>query len=559
MTKQIALLSVFFSFVFTAVQAKHVDLSSKADEFRSYYHSLVQASHSGISKDQVDATLLIHPNMGVTVNASMKDNGVKFFELNAEKFSSVDYLPKALYEVTKNTDVNQTEKTSKEAIYTALMKKPITVVILPGIFSEFSSVYVFDQIFKGDSKLKSDWANFNSRPLDMGSIPAEIRKSLDPNRTKPAVFFTHDRQFQMDKFQLPGSMDGKVNAEMGHIVSMASVDSGGEPIVNLIQFHSEALTLESLGNTDFKARIFNRRLSKAFAILGSPIPENIVFIGHSRGTIVALAMLAQAHKEKLPWVKNVRAMGALGGVVFGAEDADVAFGMPKPKKAPQPGEEEKPAQPELSYQHTLALEGIYKDTPVGIQLETHHYKSVVNQIRVVHSNLLKLRRFFAILSGKESAIVPPVTSIELTALEDDTPPAEEPTDAQKLSKLDTLKDIAQKVVALQADIKSFDGMIKRGLFSPAYDQLIDFATKMASFTSMEIPEKPSVFDFYALVKLYKNVISDYSTMVLKFSRLTQALYNGAKSLTTDSRIHWWANNILPPHVHYYAFAGNHVS
>ena len=184
----------------------------------------------------------------------------------------------------------------------------LTIVIIPGIFSEFIDTKVFEEVFsKKTSSFRSSWRKQLSRYRKLIRAKESGLKLQDRS--------DHDLQYSLQEL-------GYVDRRIEDLIAVSSVDDkDGSSLINVITFKTERLSLESFGDTAVKADIFSRRLNKFFSILGV-IPKNIAFLGYSRGTCVGLEMLSQAKKNKEAWLPYVRAMISMGGVTYGSELAD---------------------------------------------------------------------------------------------------------------------------------------------------------------------------------------------------------------------------------------------
>jgi hypothetical protein len=82
---------------------------------------------------------------------------------------------------------------------------------------------------------------------------------------------------------------------LSELIDAASIDdANGKPLVKVILFNTKLGSLESLGDNGKRAEIFNRRLAKYLQLTGD---QNLVFLGYSRGTPLALEMVAQAKSK----------------------------------------------------------------------------------------------------------------------------------------------------------------------------------------------------------------------------------------------------------------------
>ncbi|MEZ4743091.1 MAG: hypothetical protein R3B45_11715 [Bdellovibrionota bacterium] len=212
-----------------------------------------------------------------------------FLEGLSKKYK--DFRPYMLYEEGKKNKIGK-EFSEGDAIY----RKPITFVLVPGVFGEFISTRPMQELFSlQDSVYSMQFKDAlkKANPSDVG-----------------------DRHFQL-------SLEKEVDLPLDKLVFATSFENSfsRKTEFQLIGLGMPEWSLESLGLNSEVADIYIRRLTKFFNIMG--IPDNIVFVGYSRGAAVALEIMTKI-KEK-SWAENVRGVVTLGGVVFGSDLADQAL------------------------------------------------------------------------------------------------------------------------------------------------------------------------------------------------------------------------------------------
>lgn len=176
----------------------------------------------------------------------------------------------------------------------ALSKRPITLVVIPGIFGEFIRVRPFESVLARPSQAKSDF------------MAAAARARADQNAARRAI--GTDETYSSEDVALVS----KPLEELVHVGEVA-------PNIKVVFMFPRLASLETLGDLKNRAAIFNRRLEKYLELSGD---QNLAFVGFSRGTTYGLEMISQAQAAGKPWVSRVRAMISLGGVVFGSSAAD---------------------------------------------------------------------------------------------------------------------------------------------------------------------------------------------------------------------------------------------
>ena len=176
-----------------------------------------------------------------------------------------------------------------------LESRPITMVIVPGIFGEFIPTRGFEDVLSQPSQ---------DRTTFKGLVGA-AHAANDPN----AIDLSFDLYKQKEIV--------KPLSDLIHVGNISN--KAGKPIARVVLLFTPEMSLESMGGLEDHAAMFNRRLSKYMAITGS---QDLALIGYSRGTVLGLEMLAQAKTQNLPWLSNVKGMISLGGVSWGSTLAD---------------------------------------------------------------------------------------------------------------------------------------------------------------------------------------------------------------------------------------------
>lgn len=178
----------------------------------------------------------------------------------------------------------------QKQILNLIREKQITFVIVPGVLGEFINTRAFEEIFSRASTYKNTWNSL-------------VRLS---NAT--------DERFDLQK-------NGLKTELLSDLVNAASIDdANGRPLIKVVILKTFLGSLESVGSNAEQAKIFNRRLEKYVKLSQD---KNLVLLGYSRGTPLALEMLVQAKAEKLSYLKSVKTLVSYAGVVMGSTLADV--------------------------------------------------------------------------------------------------------------------------------------------------------------------------------------------------------------------------------------------
>lgn len=169
-------------------------------------------------------------------------------------------------------------------------KKTLTIVVVPGVLGEFIDVRAFEEVFAKNSFAKRQWAQLNN------------------------TYKTMDKRFALEKMS-------EQPQRLSELVDVASIDDAvGKPMVKLVILRTILGSLESVGSNSNTAAQFNRRLQKYINLTND---QNIVLLGYSRGTPLALEMVTQAQKQGLSYLARVKALVSYAGVVSGSALADI--------------------------------------------------------------------------------------------------------------------------------------------------------------------------------------------------------------------------------------------
>ncbi|RYZ98897.1 MAG: hypothetical protein EOP11_20100 [Proteobacteria bacterium] len=185
----------------------------------------------------------------------------------------------------------------------ALKSRELTIVILPGVFAEFIKNRAFEEVLEKESAFKEEFSAAVKAAQERGEAAAE--DSVDFVRAHGTKEASEITSLPMDKLLSVGEMNVAGNR------------------VRVVLLGTPFSSMESLGRSDQRVDVFTRRLEKYLALTG---PQDLAFVGYSRGTILGLDMLAAAKKKKSPWLARTRGLVALGGVVMGSSLADDAIG-----------------------------------------------------------------------------------------------------------------------------------------------------------------------------------------------------------------------------------------
>jgi len=330
------------------IDLKSVAINHQCDLNSSKYFDYVAQNDYPYRK-----TKDIHNN-SVIVKAHFSKAENNAYCLLQDTFQSLNAkTPKLLTKIPNRDNSEIYEKQVKN-----LEKNDTMVLVIPGIFGEYIQQVAFGEIFgqgltdlEGKGNLASSFARdffqkVNSHPND--EVIAASRKD---NR----FLLKNIRSFK----KTANNSDLYESIDIADWIKVASYDNNeGKALFKVAVLGLEPMSLESLGKQEDLALIYSRRINKFMKIYSKiygNVPNQIIFVGYSRGTPIAYEMLAllnknrrfktnsnsggetsdssasyykrqslkaSLNKEAQSWVNNVIGMVSLGGVSIGSALAD---------------------------------------------------------------------------------------------------------------------------------------------------------------------------------------------------------------------------------------------
>jgi len=195
--------------------------------------------------------------------------------------------PSALYEEGKKTPLAASSDVEK-----VLREKPVHIVILPGIFSEFIPRTPFDELFSQSSTAKKEWATKGAKVKDARYNVKTLSSDQRP----------------MSELVRVGSID----------------DASGKPLVTAAYMQAGVGSLEDFGTEAENSEVYLRRLDRYFEAQGG-VPDNLYIMGYSRGAVAGLDLVVAAHRAKKPWAPKIKGFISHAGVIYGSQLADASF------------------------------------------------------------------------------------------------------------------------------------------------------------------------------------------------------------------------------------------
>jgi len=176
-----------------------------------------------------------------------------------------------------------------------LAKKDTLVIVIPGIFGEYIPQVTFGEIF-GKGLTKLDNPNYHS------SFTQSFNEYIKANKLN---FLKNKNEGLDSRFLMKNLRSYYINNNYKKLYKLITInqwikvasldDSNGNPLFKIALFELEPMSLESLGKQEDLAIIYLRRLNKFMRIYekqNGKLPDQIIFMGYSRGAPIAYEMLS---------------------------------------------------------------------------------------------------------------------------------------------------------------------------------------------------------------------------------------------------------------------------
>lgn len=427
-------------------------------------------------------------------------------------------------------DLNQLSKN--------LQAKDLLIVVVPGIFGEFIKKRAFEEVFpvsNGDGTFSNDSSFARDWRAALGAKSAQESqgKSCTGASQETSVC---DEQEKLARLTVDPANRGQQNISMQDLMNVGSIDdSNGRAVTRVVLFQMDSMTLESLGTQENNARIFTRRLEKFFQIMGHT-PKNIAFVGYSRGTPFALEMLSQAKALNKPWLKNVKALVSLGGVVFGSALADDAI-----------VNKTSIANMQLHY-----LENLKSSLTALPNINKMPYAP--ENIKWLSYNTLAWWKFIAALAKVQSSGAP--VPVEPKGFSAETIRRETGNVIAWLKTNLNNRGIADPAFGMKLVMEQ---SMKFGLVSGNVEQEVTNLSEALQSLLTGNPAPLAVFLRDHIPSAEATTPNSYSvrynTDIRRFKKLATAVKQGVTELTTDSRLAWWRTHEIPMTLKYFSISG----
>lgn len=222
-------------------------------------------------------------------------------------------------------------------------------IFAPGIFGEFIDDHPFQDVLDANNTNPSPYKQSFLKNLKDSNINAKFKTDLRLRNEDIKYVDYINAKTPAEKRNV-----GRSNVDLDKLILIGVIkDSTGKVIANTLTLDTKELSLESLGALRNNSIMFVRRVSKFFNLMGKT-PKNIILEGYSRGTPIALDMLALGFEKKCSefsdfnsdaalehgcttegknWTNNIHGFLGVAGVIYGSELADVGFKVPVTKEA----------------------------------------------------------------------------------------------------------------------------------------------------------------------------------------------------------------------------------
>lgn len=272
---------------------RYSGLSSEESESRFRAIFLSHLESEGYSR--ADAFRLIFKTPATHQHPPGEEQGLDLISSFREHYRN--QLPHSWYFEGLHRD------TAPVAKAVARQAKPVTFIVIPGIFGEFIDQLPFQAV------------------LDDQESPYTLKWASSLEEAKDQTFSLLDMEDE------PRSL--------AQLVKTGSLMEGDHTLCHVLVLKAESGSLETLGTLESNAAVYRRRLERLFEVIDAD--TDIYLIGYSRGLAVALELVSSLHEENKAgtlspanrsWFENLKGVVGLGGVFYGAQFAqDVLEGQ----------------------------------------------------------------------------------------------------------------------------------------------------------------------------------------------------------------------------------------
>lgn len=476
------------------------------------------------------------------------------------------------------------------------------IILAPGIFGEFIVAHPFQDVLddnKGIENASTYKRDFLSKlkqaeGSDLEKYSTDLR--LELSQTTFAGYLEAKLQQSADDRKNSLYNLGREQTDLSKLVLVGALkNENGEIVANTLTLDTKALSLESLGALRSNATMFNRRLSKFFKIMGH-IPKNIILEGYSRGTPVALDMLALGSEKECSdfadeasdtflehgclsldgqvsnWTKNVKSFLSVAGVIYGSEIADQGFGFPVKSDPNAEVVATNNSEDFKVYKQVQALKKLVNISQVGSLLDSKGFinKAILNtesidlkQAKEILKKILKndfselnkvFGNFFETVENSGILLMPNLKEFTLVKQNNNIYNAMVSYVAYSNTKkwiefLITMAeiqapDISKNLTDILNEIKKHP--LDYNALNAQYKKIKEQQEKL--LVTYQINRRINLNEAVVQgINLLKSAFGDanYNNNILQFATLAKETIDAAKDLTSKSRFDWWKSHTIP--------------
>ncbi|MBF0363357.1 MAG: hypothetical protein HQK49_20210 [Oligoflexia bacterium] len=552
--------SIFFK---AYAESGSENVNAIANDFRLIVGNLLHRSGSNLNINKImylPPSELLQPQLNGI-------NSTDILEAIAENFSEKRPTDLLSNTVSANNFLNKSIDEKINSSLFKLKKNPVTIILMDGMFTEFTKNHMFNEIFtnqyKNRSSFHKQWIKkINNKRANLKGRDDDLKHRHQQKQLKDLLWDKHKSILETEI-----SEDGEYDPEEGYSAyvesteigytnspieelveisgltvgdfitkkdtSNASITSNGiddsdQEVARVIFMKSPMYSLESIEDYSLTSEAYIRRLSKVFSILDET-PNNIYLLGYSRGSLVGLEMLRTAKKlsNKYQWTQNIKGYVSLSGVIYGTDYAD-----------------------EVLCEKNQSAEGCKQLTAIMDFAENLTYLGQYPNEGIVYGSVKFFQRLPTIAYNLRAVVL---------LLKD----------LLKATDFDNLKSFS----LLNKKMENFENKYK---YNYKYnhkgsDQKWFFPNpKRAIEDAMEIIEliregfatlRATDFNWNAFFILnvgleglhLQNVYSEHDLIIKKLRIVCENIYRLVTQISTKKRLEWWSSSELPTKdIHYYS-------
>ncbi len=531
-----------------------------------------------------------------TLRSNIKDgeSEVSFFDRLRASVPTPNVFSDKSYEL-KYSEWTDSEITNQIINPTRNENELPLIILAPGIFGEFIVAHPFQDVLDDNTEKKGGPSTYKKDFL------VKLQGANNDNDLK---MYSTDLRLELSKTTFGGYLNakqqgsenalynlGRIPTKLDELVLVGALkNEDGKIVANTLTLDTKALSLESLGALRSNAKMFNRRLSKFFKIMGH-IPKNIILEGYSRGTPVALDMLALGSENECSdidekasdtflehgclsldgkisnWTKNVKSFLSVAGVIYGSEIADQGFGVPVKSDPKAEIVASNNSEDSKVYKQVQALKKLVNISQVGsligrngfidptiLDTESNNFSQASNYLdQFIQKDFSTIKNvfgnFFKTIDDSGILLMPKFKSLSSPLYNAMVSYVAYSNTKKWLEFLITMAEI--QAPDISKNLTKILNEIKKHPFN--YDALKTQFAKIKEqqeklLVTYQINRRINLNEAVVQgINLLKSAFGDvnYNNNILQFATLAKETIDAAKDLTSKSRFEWWKNNTIP--------------